>query len=61
MEQDPVEQTYISQGTPEVTTDTDSDKEMENCGPEKSNIDSWASLERIALIGVEHAKSAVTG
>ena len=47
MEQDPVEQTYISQGTPEVTTDTDSDKEMENCGPEKSNIDRWASLERI--------------
>lgn len=47
MEHDSVEQTYISQGTPEVTTDTDSDTEMENNGPTKSNIARWASLERI--------------
>lgn len=48
MECDPVEHTYMTQGTPEVTTDTDSDPEqMEESGDVKSNMARWASLERI--------------
>lgn len=46
MECDPVEHTYITQGTPEVT-DTDTDTEMDGSGNEKSNMARWASLERI--------------
>ncbi|KAJ7375577.1 hypothetical protein OS493_040298 [Desmophyllum pertusum] len=47
MECDPVEHTYISQGTPDVTTDTDSDTDMDGSGDTKSNMARWASLERI--------------
>ncbi|XP_020619292.1 uncharacterized protein LOC110057049 [Orbicella faveolata] len=47
MECDPVEHVYITQGTPEVTTDTDSDPEMGKSDDTKSNMARWASLERI--------------
>lgn len=47
MECDPVEQIYITQGTPEVTTDTDSDPEIGKSNDTKSNMARWASLERI--------------
>ena len=46
---DPVEHVYITQGTPEVSTDTDSDTEteMSKSDEKKSNMARWASLERI--------------
>ncbi|KAM7439789.1 hypothetical protein ABFA07_010968 [Porites harrisoni] len=47
MECDPVEHIYITQGTPEVSTDTDSDPEMGKSDDTKSNMARWASLERI--------------
>ena len=41
MECDPVEHIYITQGTPEVTTDTDSDPEMGKSDDIKSNMARW--------------------